>query len=305
MRLSSDIVGATAGPLEPAIDTRWLMAYAAALGETAPEYFDTTRPEGILAHPLFPVCYEWPLALDLRARTLADGIAERSVHATHDLALDRLPRAGDRLRSTAVVTAVEPRAPGAYVLTRFDTVDAAGARVSSTTYGSLYRGVSCDEAPARRGHHPGCSPPAELAGGSSSPPGAAAGEADDPPDWSARVPIAPTLAHVYTECARIWNPIHTDRAVARAAGLPDIILHGTATLALAVSQILKRLPAGSAASVARIACRFSAMVALPSSITVQGWMDDADGQRAIRFQVQNAEGHAAVTRGRVVLSGRP
>ena len=27
---------------------------------------------------------------------------------------------------------------------------------------------------------------------------------------------------MYTECARIWNPIHTDRAVALAAGLPDI-----------------------------------------------------------------------------------
>jgi len=27
---------------------------------------------------------------------------------------------------------------------------------------------------------------------------------------------------VYTECARIWNPIHTDAAVAKAAGLPAI-----------------------------------------------------------------------------------
>src|SRR4029077_6419959 len=60
--------------------------------------------------------------------------------------------------------------------------------------------------------------------------------------WSTEVAISPTLAHVYTECARIWNPIHTDRAVARAAGLPDIILHGTATLALAVSRALRHDP---------------------------------------------------------------
>src|SRR5262245_63914545 len=40
------------------------------------------------------------------------------------------------------------------------------------------------------------------------------------------------LGHVYTECARIWNPIHTDLAVVRAAGLSGPILHGTATLAL-------------------------------------------------------------------------
>ena len=49
------------------------------------------------------------------------------------------------------------------------------------------------------------------------------------------MPVSATAAHVYTEGARIWNPIHTDAAVAARAGLPGIILHGTATLALAVS----------------------------------------------------------------------
>ena len=98
------------------MDARWLMAYAAALGETAPEYFDTTRPDGLLAHPLFPVCYEWPLALDVRAKALPDEVAVRGVHATHDLTLHRPPRAGDRLSTTATVTALERRAPGAYLV---------------------------------------------------------------------------------------------------------------------------------------------------------------------------------------------
>src|SRR5205814_651015 len=127
------------------------MAYAAALGETATEYFDTTRPDGITAHPLFPVCYEWPLALQLRAETLGDDVAIRGVHATHDLTLHRLPSPGDRLVTTARITAVEPRAPGAYVLSRFETVDARGQRVSTTDYGSLYRGVACDGAVSSRG----------------------------------------------------------------------------------------------------------------------------------------------------------
>ena len=66
LQIPASVVGLTAGPREHEIDARWLMAYAAALGEEAPEYFDTTRSGGILAHPLFPVCYEWPLALDVR-----------------------------------------------------------------------------------------------------------------------------------------------------------------------------------------------------------------------------------------------
>ena len=90
-------------------------------------------------------------------------------------------------------------------------------------------------------------------------------------DWSVEVPVPAGLAHTYTECARIWNPIHTDKAVARSAGLPDIILHGTATLALAVSAALERAGAGPAAGIARITCRFTGMVPLPSVMTVEGW----------------------------------
>jgi acyl dehydratase len=280
MRIPAGIVGTTVGPDVQEIDARWLMAYAAALGETAPEYFDTTRPAGILAHPLFPVCYEWPLALELRATALSAEIAVRSVHATHDLRLHRPPRPGDRLRTTATIVSAEPRPPGAYILTRFETVDAEGRPVTTTDYGSIYRGVECEEPPPSRPRDPDPAP------------------RDARPDWSVSVPIAANLAHVYSECARIWNPIHTDRAVARAAGLPDIILHGTATLALAVSAILRREPAGAAAAITRVACRFSAMVRLPSTIVAEGRNRAGDG--VISFQVLTSEGRAALLRGSIV-----
>jgi acyl dehydratase len=285
MKISSDIVGASAGPRVQEIDARWLMAYAAALGDTLPEYLDTARPGGILAHPLFPVCYEWPLALDIRARVLTEEIHVRGVHATHDLVVHRPPRAGDRLSTTATVTAVEPRKPGAYVVLRFETVDAQGRPVTTTNYGSLYLGVECDPPPA---------PPPRPG-----PEPARAHEAEARPEWSVEVPIPASLAHVYTECARIWNPIHTDRAVALAAGLPDIILHGTASLALAVSQVLRRGPGpGAAARVRRIRCRFGGMVLLPSTLTVEGW----DGGEAApgwvaRFRALDPAGRPAVRDG--------
>src|SRR5260370_24666742 len=87
--IPASVVGITAGPLEHAIDARWLMAYAAALGEEAPEYFDTTRSGGVLAHPLFPVCYEWPLALAVRAMALPDELPARGVHPTPRLTVHR------------------------------------------------------------------------------------------------------------------------------------------------------------------------------------------------------------------------
>ena len=294
MRIPASVVGISVGPREQEVDARWLMAYAAALGEHAPEYLDTTRPEGVIGHPLFPVCYEWPLALDVRAKALPDEIAVRGVHATHHLTVHRAPRPGDRLSTTAIVQALEPRAPGAYLVLRMETVDAAGRPVTTTDYGSLYLGVDCDGddassnvdraqsprslSPQRKGHDEG---------------------------WSTEVSVPATLAHVYTECARIWNPIHTDRAVALAAGLPDIILHGTATLALAVSQVLHRQASGAACTVRALSCRFGAMVRMPSRIVVRGRDEksSSDG-RVATFEVLTEDGRPAVRDGRMLLDGR-
>ena len=50
--------------------------------------------------------------------------------------------------------------------------------------------------------------------------------------------ITRKMPHNYSECAAIWNPIHTETAVALAAGLPDIILRGTATWALAGREVI-------------------------------------------------------------------
>ena len=288
MKIPRGLVGATVGPLTQEIDARWLMAYAAGLGETDPAYLDTRRPGGLVAHPLFPVSYEWPLAVESRARQLGDEIALRGVHATHDLTLHRPARAGERLTTTATVVAVAPRRAGAYVLTRYETRDTLGERVSTTDYGSVYLGVDCepDGAPPSAPWERGRASRDELR-----------------PEWSEEIPIAATLAHVYSECARIWNPIHTDRAVAHAAGLPDIILHGTATLALAVSAVLSHAPAASARSVRRISCRFSGMVRLPSTITVRGGKpSEHDDGNVVRFQVLDVDGRPAVTQGAVILA---
>jgi len=297
--IPSDLVGRSAGPLVQDVDARWLMAYAAALGDAAPEYLDTARAGGIVGHPLFPVCYEWPLAVEFRTKAMSEAIAARSVHATHDLRLARRPRPGDRLRTTATVVSTEPRSPGAYVVTRFETVDANGQLVSSTDYGSIYRGVDCERAaiPAP--------PAAAVQSGSDDSAGDAAGRAGEAaptaPDWSATVPVPAGLAHTYTECARIWNPIHTDRAVARSAGLEEIILHGTATLALAVSAALDRANLGPAAPVTRVTCRFTGMVPLPSALTVRGWGEPHRDGPLIRFDALTPDGRAAL-RGRLAVA---
>jgi acyl dehydratase len=291
MPLSSAIVGMSADPVVHDVDARWVMAYAAGLGDTLPCYLDTLRPAGIVAHPLFPVCVEWPALLAMRGHAVHTSLTTeerlRAVHATHDLVIHRFVRPGDRLTTRATVVGVEQRRPGAYEVTRLDTIDATGKLVCTTWQGGLYRGVRV-EGPDR----PAVDAPA--------PPGTVEGSA--PRRADVVMPISALAAHVYTECARIWNPIHTDTAVAARAGLPGLILHGTATLALAVSRIIESEAKNDPERVRRVAGRFGAMVPMPSEITVRVLSHEptAEGD-TVRFEVHDAEGAPAVRDGFVVL----
>jgi acyl dehydratase len=298
--MSDTILGVAIGPIRHDLDARWLMAYAAALGERDPRSYDTLAAQGPLPHPLFAVCYEWPAAVALRNRTIPAALQTRGVHASHHLVIHRPPRAGDTLRTTARVTEVRPRRSGTLVVSRFETTDAAGDPVTTTDYGSVYRGVSLadlGESPPRGEAAPG----AGDASSANAAPGEEASLALAAISWQESVDVPATLALVYTECARIYNPIHTDVAVARAAGLADPILHGTATLALAVSRVLARVAGGEPERVAEIRARFTGMVSLPSSFTVRGRAPDG---RGVAFDAVGPDGQPVLGQGVVIPCDR-
>ncbi|NBQ88856.1 MAG: hypothetical protein EBU07_15590, partial [Betaproteobacteria bacterium] len=148
MPLKPSIVGFETPPFHYDIDARWLMAYAAGLGDAAPCYRDSTRP--LAMHPVFPVCVEWDAILAVLAATRAHGLSAaecaRSVHAEHDLHIYRPLTAGMRVRAQAVVVGVEQRPPGAFLTMRIDTLNEAGELCCRTWQGNLFRDVELDGA---------------------------------------------------------------------------------------------------------------------------------------------------------------
>jgi acyl dehydratase len=276
--LPSAIVGLTTEPYRYTVDARWLMAYVAGIDDSGTCYTDTTHE--LAMHPLFPVCVEWDAIVALRhgpgAVLMSAAEQARAVHAEHDLHIFRPFRAGSTVTVTATAIGVEQRSPGAYLLKRIDTRDASGALLCSTYQGTLYRGVTVDGPP-----RPAADAPVR--------PSAVGGSA-----WREFFDIPWHAAHTYTECARIWNPIHTDRAHALAAGLPDIILHGTATLARAVSLLVQRAAGGTAARIRRIGCRFSGMVRMPSRLCLHV---DAQNGNSAAFRVLDEAGSEVVRHG--------
>ena len=290
MPLSSSLAGTKVGSIPCEIDTRWAMAYAAALGDHLPCYLDTTRANGIVAHPMFAVCFEWAAAGAVRHKvraSLSQDEAVRGVHATHHTIVHRLVQPPEHVSTSVESVGIERRRAGAYAVEKYDTIDDNGAPVYTTYYGSLYREVEVS----------GPDHPAQIpALPKSSQSGAPIGEF--------HVPIAAGAAHIYTECARIWNPIHTDAAVAANAGLPGLILHGTATLAMAVSRIIEAEAGGDPGRVSEIYGRFGAMVLMPSEIMVRIMArEKTTAGDAIFFETLNAEGGRAIRDGVVLLRG--
>jgi acyl dehydratase len=285
MPLSTEMVGQQTEPLEHQIDARWLMAYAAGLNDTLDCYMDTTAGP-VLAHPVFPVCPEWPVILNVRemagGQTLSPAEAARGVHAAHDLHIFKPIKAGDHITTTATMIGINQIKPGAAYTLRLDTHDANSGDLLAQTYQlGIYRGVNVTGDNNNLEAPPALPQLSELANGQVE-----------------KINVSAGTAHIYTECARIWNPIHTDRKVAIDAGLPDIILHGTATLALAVSSLVKKYAGGDPTSVKRLGGRFAAMVLLPSQIDIVSVISDD----TITFQVHNAQGELAISNGFMVLA---
>ena len=278
MPLTSELVGHEFGHVSVRCDARWLMAYAAGVPDERPELYDTTTE--LATHPMFPVAPEWELLITHSSAPAALTRAEvlRGVHASHHVILERSIRPGEQIDIRATVVGVDRRRVGATQQVQFAATDADGDIVWRTLLSSLFLGVELDGDPA-------CI------------------DIDWPTTELSTAPAAPIAeqtshvravdAHVYSECARIWNPIHTDVAIARSAGLTDPILHGTATMARGVSMATA-LAGWPLSDVRGVSGDFTSMVALDSTITVR--LLEAAGEQ-LRFEVLNAAGHRAISNG--------
>ena len=282
MPYNTALINTYGKPFEAEIDNRQLMAYAASLGDYSPHYLDTQDSSPVVAHPLFPVCLEWPALLDLGRRELESGLAEneqsRAIHAFHDLHLYRPIYAGDKLTTQATVIGLEQKKPGTFQWIRLDTRDEKENLVCQTYQLGILRDVDLNGPDVSEEPIP--TPPTF--------------DNATTIEQEFKLPFHAGLAHIYSECSGIWNPIHTDRAIALAAGLPAIILHGTATLASAVSKLIEQTLGGDPLRVSRVGGRFNAMVVLPSTATLTVHQVGCD--RAT-FSVKNSKGDYAIKDG--------
>lgn len=284
MPFPSDRVGLHLEPHESEVTARKILAYAAGLGASEPEFLDDAQSGGLRALPFQCVSPEWPVLLSMR-HILGDALppdeARRGVHAIQDSTFHRPMRAGDRLVTDGQLISASTLRSGVLTVCRLTTREKnSGDLVTTTLTSSIYRDVQLVGDPIS------LEPITGLAASDTAP------LSHNAQTLSFIVPRE--MPHVYSECADIWNPIHTERAVALAAGLPDIILHGTATWALAGLAILRAHGGRDVARLKRMTGRFSGMIIPGEAITIRYEM--ANGG-PVRFEVRNAAGTPAISQG--------
>lgn len=266
------------------LDARAAMAYAASINDQNPAYFDDTRSEGLNIHPAIAFTLQWKsrfrpdIPINMRA-------APFGVHAFTDLKLFQPFKQGQAITTQGQLIARRKIAPGVYSVDRYKMTDSSGNLIAQLDYNGITRGATLDGEDYSIEEEislPKLEKPSES------------------PVWTKEIDIPLHAGQQYTECASIYNPIHTEKSVAIAAGLPDIILHGSATKALALTAVIDRCFDGDSKRITRLCGQLRAMVLMNTQIQIRCQaVIDVDCERTVFYQVINNDGDLAIANGLV------
>lgn len=283
MPISSQIVGEVSSVIRDSVEDRWVMNYAAAVDDRNPVFLDN-RGLAIPAHPAYVSQLEWQPLVDVLQAVgdragMSAGERMRGVHSFNDTKLPEPIHAGDELSCSASIVGVEQRRSGARVSFDISTTNQHNHLVAVSRTVTIFRGVDVADGDVAPQHWDGAGVDLQAV-----------------PSRAESIPLGPFAAHVFSECARDYNPIHTDLKVATRAGLPGLILHGTGTFAYALTSLTNHEGGGDPTSVRRIRGRLGAMVLCPSDMTLKVFADPTSEQR-FGFQILNDQSEPAIDDG--------
>ncbi|MGI5151808.1 MaoC/PaaZ C-terminal domain-containing protein [Plantactinospora sp. CA-294935] len=247
-----------------------------------PRPFDVT-PAGLAAYadavggpsPVYAVVPAMDLVFMVAGTTAATELRARVVHGQQDIFFHRRLPVGETVTVRAAVLGLHGKRSGTIATIGVRTYDAHGALLNEQYVTEFYRGIPTD---LRLGT-PSPTLPADAPSG--------------PPLRTATTPLPLDLPRRYADASGDRNPIHLDDDFARTVGLPGVIVHGLASLAVASHTVL-----AGGADPARLSCRFTRPVAPGDTLTTRVW---ADGH-GYRFESVDQAGAVVLGAGLVELT---
>ena len=251
--------------------------YADATNDANPAY---TGDTGIAPHMLhtrmfkecmFQIATDPELDLDLL----------RLVHGEHDATFHRPVKAWDLMQVRGELISVDEKSSGLLVTSKiYGFVEGELVVEAKTAYFIRGKKKKAPEGEVKKAA-PKAPPPAPPA-----------------PDYEVQFTVDEDQSYRYAKASLDDNPIHVDPDTAKAAGLPNVILHGLCTMAMSGKSVVDTLAEGDPRRLRRLGVRFASPVFNSSELTTQGWKT-ANGSN---FIVRDANGKVVIANGVVELA---
>jgi acyl dehydratase len=262
-----EAIGTWSDPVEFAVERERIQAYAAATNDPI-----EAHAAGDLAPPVFAVVPAFGALAPASTQVIPPEVLMMVVHGEQDFHFHRPIEPGAELVTRAAPIGLAPRSSGVTVAVKGETRDKAGDELLVEQYmTSFVRGAQVDE------------PAGEM------PPPHPFDEAlrERSPDAEVAATFDEDQTFRYSEAAGDPMPIHLDEDVAKAMGLPGIIIHGLCTMAFTSVAVIQHACPDDPTRLKRLAVRFSKIVQPKQTITTRIW--DHNGAHLYETTADNGE----------------
>jgi acyl dehydratase len=259
--LNKELVGKEYPPLDYDITEEESKKYAFGYNEDLPLFVDGSRPEGIIAPPMFAVKYAGSAIANAFFDPEFNVNFARLVHGEQEMEFLAPVKPGDSILTVLKIASVEEKSSGEVFTTESHSVNQNGESVVRTISTFFIRGEG---------------------GGKSEKPAAKPVAAEPVREsflFTREMKVKENQTYIYAEGSGDNNPIHIDPEFAAKVGLPGIILQGLCSMAFCFKAVQDGACEGDPLRMRRLKVRFAKPVLPLDTVTTRVWTEkDAKGQ---------------------------
>ncbi len=278
MGMNKAVIGKVHPPGTMDINPKDFTYYAVSTNDyDNPYYWEESREGGIMAPPMFAVCYS---GICVPAVILDKELGMNvflMVHGEEDIKFHQPVKAGMKITSQAKVVDIVDKGSGELCQFTVTSKDQNGGLVAEATYGFFVRGGGSGKKDEKKEPEPG---PGKIL-------------------FEVKKKVMSHQSYIYAWASGDHNFIHVNpNAAVQMAKLPGIILQGLCSMALCQNAIVDNLcPGRNPANLKRLAVRFSRPVLPNDEITIYGWELKGGSPRTIGFEAKKQDGTPVIKNG--------
>ncbi len=255
--------------------------YAEATNDPNPRYKDNVPNKDFIAPPVFAVTLVGTLFREMLADDIGIDFA-RMVHGEQRIRILQHLVPGDIVSPRGTITNIETKATGGEVLT-FDQFLYREGELAVQITTTLFVRSSNKVLTPKNIQEAASASAAKLQD-------SVAGK----PVFTYQVKVKDDQPARYASASGDNNPIHIDPEIAKAAGFPDVILHGLCTMAFTGQAVVENKLGGDISRLTDISVRFSKPVFPKDTLTIEAFEKDDE---TLSFVAVNNQGVPVITNG--------